>query len=194
HPGDLGKERFIMNVLRKCFAVITVIGLTFFVFGSSAHADKEDDELRIFNAFVSWDPDTITINGSAFGESPQVSLDGIILGITESTGDYIVAILPDNLEPGTYRLVVSKLRHENREGFGHEEWDSLDITIGAVGPQGPQGEQGIQGIQGIQGPQGEQGIQGIQGEPGAGPAGQTCPSAEVVKGFDSNGDIICTCI
>lgn len=48
------------------------------------------------------------------------------------------------------------------------------------------------------GPQGEQGIQGIQGEPGAkgdpgtGPVNQSCPDGQCVKGFSSNGSLICT--
>lgn len=78
---------------------------------------------------------------------------------------------------------------------------------GPTGPQGPKGATGAQGpkgatgAQGVQGPRGTTGPQGAQGPRGAtGPqgvpgnlalAGRSCPSGEVVAGFNATGDLIC---
>jgi hypothetical protein len=66
---------------------------------------------------------------------------------------------------------------------------------GDIGPQGPTGEQGVPGAQGPQGEKGDRGDvgpQGPQGVPGIlGLAGHSCPSGQVVQGFDAQGGLVC---
>jgi hypothetical protein len=172
--NNSGKKGDIMGGLKKSFAVTSLFVLIIFAMGSSAYAKGTTSKrLEIFNAIVDWDNNTITINGENFGEAPQIWLDSYDLTEGATTSDtVVVANLPDSpkLDPGTYRLFVS------RRGFrpDHpEKADIMDVTIGAVGPEGPEGPQGEQGLQGVQGPQGPT---GPQGTPGAqGPAGPTAP-------------------
>jgi Collagen triple helix repeat (20 copies) len=65
---------------------------------------------------------------------------------------------------------------------------------GPAGPQGPAGATGPAGPPGPQGPAGPQGATGPQGPPGEGInlKGQSCPMGQVVRGFDAEGDLICT--
>ena len=71
---------------------------------------------------------------------------------------------------------------------------------GPAGPQGPAGPKGDTGATGPQGPAGPAGPAGPQGATGPqGPAGEgiqlkgkSCPSGQVVRGFDAAGELICT--
>lgn len=62
---------------------------------------------------------------------------------------------------------------------------------GPAGPAGPQGPQGPAGPQGATGPQGPAGPEGPAGE-GIELKGKSCPSGQVVRGFDAAGELICT--
>ncbi len=79
------------------------------------------------------------------------------------------------------------------------------ISWNAVGPTGPQGATGAKGDTGATGPQGatgakgDTGATGPQGATGAqGPAGPngavgtSCPTGQMVSGFDQSGAIICS--
>lgn len=61
---------------------------------------------------------------------------------------------------------------------------------GEVGPQGPAGPAGAMGPQGVAGPAGAMGPQGPAGK-GLASVGTTCPDGQYVKGFNSNGNLIC---
>jgi hypothetical protein len=78
---------------------------------------------------------------------------------------------------------------------------------GATGPQGPAGPAGPAGATGAQGPAGPTGPAGPKGDTGAtgatGPqgvpgnlalAGKSCPSGEVMTGFDAAGNPACTTV
>ena len=71
---------------------------------------------------------------------------------------------------------------------------------GPIGPAGPKGDTGATGATGPTGPagppgpagpQGPTGPQGIPGE-GINLKGKSCPSGQVVRGFDPAGELICT--
>lgn len=87
----------------------------------------------------------------------------------------IVAQLPNDIEPGTYRVTLSI---ENNNNDSKQGFDVIDVTIGhqgATGEAGEQGKTGEQGPAGPMGPQGPRGFVGPQGETGeqgsAGPQG-----------------------
>jgi len=100
----------------------------------------------------------------------RVSLSGERLRLRSANASRIVAELPASIEPGTYRLVVSR-------GPGRFLQAAMDVTIGAVGRQGPAGEPGPRGEHGPQGPPGPSGPQGLQGPSGPqGPPGPSGPA------------------
>jgi Collagen triple helix repeat (20 copies) len=67
-------------------------------------------------------------------------------------------------------------------------------ATGPAGPVGPAGPKGDTGATGPQGPAGAQGPAGPQGPAGEGIElkGKSCPSGQVVRGFDAAGELICT--
>ena len=163
----------------------------------------------------------LRIEGNNFRSSARVRLgdvegDFVELDVISSDRHQLIAVLPDDLANGTYRVLATK----SRSGF---PFATIDLTLGAggepgpqgpegpagpAGPQGLQGPQGIQGqrgLQGEQGLQGERGLQGLQGPPGEDgedgrdgrdPAdllgGQECPGP--ILGFDGDGKVICSCV
>ncbi|HXM42527.1 MAG TPA: hypothetical protein VN924_14835, partial [Bryobacteraceae bacterium] len=105
---------------------------------------------------------TITITGGYFGSiTPGVTLDGATLVVTTYTQTAVTALLPANIKPGSYQLVLTN--------FVLELQAALDVTIGAVGPEGPAGPAGAAGPAGPAGPAGATGPQGSSGP--AGPQG-----------------------
>ncbi len=67
--------------------------------------------------------------------------------------------------------------------------------IGPAGPTGATGAQGPAGPVGPAGPKGDTGATGPQGVPGnLALAGKSCPSGEVMTGFDAAGDPACTTV
>jgi hypothetical protein len=115
---------------------------------------------------------TITITGEYFGSiTPGVTLDGASLVVTTYTQTAVTALLPANIKPGSYVLVLTNEVLDLQGDF--------DVTIGAVGPEGPAGPKGPAGTTGATGPQGPAGPAGPAGANGApgpmGPAGATGP-------------------
>src|ERR1700691_248197 len=85
---------------------------------------------------------TITITVGYFGSiTPGVTLDGATLVVTTYTQTAVTALLPANIKPGSYQLVLTN--------FVLELQAALDVTIGAVGPEGPAGPTGATGPQGL---------------------------------------------
>ena len=99
----------------------------------------------------------LTIQGSHFGQDPEVRLAGALLTVLSSDPGEILAVLPAGLAPGSYRLTVT--RHP-----GHGQSDDFEVTIGGVGPPGPPGSPGPPGPQGSPGAPGAQGPQGPPGD------------------------------
>ncbi len=156
----------------------------------------------ILNAQPNFTNNTLTVNGKNFGtQTPIVTLNAMALSVASSTDTQLVAKLPTNIPPGSYRLIVAvpdKDRDHDRGADHHGDEMSRSaafiVTLGAVGPQGPQGIQGVQGPQGIQGPPGPQGPAGPEGPSGtAAFAGFRCPAGSVVVGFGSDGTPVCSC-
>jgi hypothetical protein len=85
-----------------------------------------------------------------------VTLAGVRLDVLTSSDDEIVARLPGDTPPGTYRLRVADRRGEDS--------DEIDLAVG--GATGPQGESGPPGPPGSTGEPGPQGIPGSPGPPG----------------------------
>lgn len=90
---------------------------------------------------------------------PKVTLNSTQLSVISNGNEQIVALLPVNLEPANYLLVI--YRAPTYALFG-----VFVTTIGAIGPEGPQGLQGIPGPQGPKGEKGDKGDTGLQGPQG----------------------------
>jgi type VI secretion system Hcp family effector len=142
---------------------------------AAAHDRGDRGRLVISSAFADANTELLTIRGSGFGDrTPRVTLAGEPLSVLSSGPFEVLAALPLGLEPGSYRLTVSR-------GRGDGKSDTFDVTLGAAGPagppgpggpEGPAGQSGPQGPQrqpGPQGPQGPAGAPGPQGPPGAAP-------------------------
>lgn len=195
--------------MRKLAVSVALLGMAVLLVGNPASAKKDPKRLEISSATVVWgdrnDPTSyIWIFGLNFGDDPEVRLEDSEspLEVASYSDTQIIASLPENIQPGTYRLMVA------RQGFkpSHpEKADSLDITIGAAGPKGDipehewdetqlhfqkpdgtwgssvdlkgdKGDEGPQGPEGPEGPVGPEGSQGLQGDPGPqGPEGPQGP-------------------
>lgn len=140
-------------------------------------AAQSENSVVITQAAADMAAHRITITGENFSRTqtrPSVFLGRTMLTVISANDTEIVAELPSAAAAGTYLLIVVT-------GTSNQNYDSLDVTLGAVGPtgpqgpqgpMGPQGPQGFTGAQGPQGPAGPQGPQGAQGPSGAqGPAG-----------------------
>ena len=105
---------------------------------------------RLFILSATADPisERVVIRGGGFDEdTTHVALGGRWLTVLTSTPEEIVAALPSDVEPGTYRLVVWE-RHGRRRQV------AIDLTVGSIGlpgppgPAGPPGEPGPPGLLG----------------------------------------------
>jgi type VI protein secretion system component Hcp len=133
--------------------------------------DRDDDSLAITRALADQEQELLTIRGFnlARHSAPKVTLGGLQLTVSSFSPTELLAVLPADFPPGSYRLVVSR---------GHESKriDTFDVTVGVVGPAGPAGPQGLEGKEGpagLSGPQGPEGKPGPQGP--MGPQGLTGP-------------------
>jgi hypothetical protein len=98
----------------------------------------------VYDATVDTKANTLTITGINFGQSPTVTLGGVLpLNVhSGATSTQIVADLPASLAPGSY-LVFTK--------FSNFTVAVFEATIGAVGPRGPAGPVGPAGPSGANG-------------------------------------------
>jgi hypothetical protein len=163
-------------------AVLSV--LTLFAFGSSTTSGQALDshaQLVVAAAEVSADGTTLFISGVNFGPSPAVSLGGTLLqGVTAYPSGTLISVPMPQLPPGSYLLHVAR-------GRGTTQSSAFGVTVGAMGPKGDSGEKGDPGAQGLQG------VQGIQGIPGnLALANLTCGPGRHVRGFDADGQPVCT--
>lgn len=98
--------------------------------------------LQISEIWVDSDNNQLVISGSGF-DSPDVSLgaySGFLVPVSTAE-DEVVVELPNALDAGDYKLIVSQGKN------GNDQVD-YDLTIGAVGPQGEQGPPGADGTGG----------------------------------------------
>jgi hypothetical protein len=133
-------------------------------------------------------PPTITISGKYFGGvTPTVTLDGTVLVVVTYTSSQVTALLPANLNPGSYQVSLTNHTLQLKTDF--------DATIGAAGPEGPAGPAGATGAAGPAGSQGPAGATGATGAMGltgatgpqgpqgaAGPTGATGPQGLTWQG------------
>ena len=124
------------------------------VSAAAAHDREDRGKLVISSAFADANTELLTIRGSGFGSrAPRVTLAGEPLPVLSSGPFEVLASLPLGLEPGSYRLTVSRGRGEGKS-------DTFDVTLGAAGAAGPPGPEGPEGPAGLPGPQ------GLPGQPG----------------------------
>src|ERR1700735_661728 len=116
-------------------------------------------------------------------------------------GGVAFAAIPDSngVINGCYQKNVGNLRVIDPSAGDSCRPSEVPISWSQIGPQGPQGQKGDTGDTGPAGPagpagpKGDTGATGPQGVPGnLALAGKSCPSGEVVTGFNASGDIICT--
>ena len=120
----------------------------------------------ITSAIADQQQEFLTIRGFdlAHHYAPKVRLGGIDLTVASFGPFEVLAVLPPDFPPGSYRLVVSR-------GPGNKRIGTFDATVGAVGPPGPEGPRGLEGKEGPAGLPGPQGLTGPQGP--IGPKGLT---------------------
>ncbi len=150
---------------------------------SAAAHDREDrGKLVISSAFADANTELLTIRGSGFGDrAPRVTLAGEPLPVLSSGPFEVLASLPLGLEPGSYRLTVSRGRGEGKS-------DTFDVTLGAAGAAGPGRPAGTEGPEGPAGLPGPQGLPGQPGQPGPpGPAGAPGPHGPSRRSADPRG-------
>jgi len=130
-----------MHVNSRAAAYLTILG----VLGSwPAVAAIHTPVISEVTTNFSINQPTLTIDGNYFGTiAPHVTLSGLTLVVTTYATTAITALLPANIEAGSYMLVVTN-NETTLTG-------SFDATIGAAGPQGPPGAMGPAGAQGPQG-------------------------------------------
>jgi len=117
---------------------------------SSARADFGPP--IVYGATVDTNANTLTLTGVNFGQSPTVTLGGVLpLTVQSSSGTQIVANVPAALAPGSYLIFVK---------FSNFTVAVFEATVGAVGPRGPQGPAGPTGATGATGPPGASGAPG----------------------------------
>ena len=137
-------------------------------------------------------------------------LVGAVLG-SVLVGGAAFAAIPDSngVIHGCYQKDVGNLRVIDPSAGDSCRPSEVPISwsqTGPAGPQGPkgdtgatggagQGPKGDTGATGAQGPKGDTGATGPQGVPGnLALAGKSCPSGEVVTGFDAAGNPTCTTV
>jgi collagen triple helix repeat protein len=159
------------RIFRKTALLCGILLIGILIMGQSAMAAKWADtpsgiDCIITEAFVNFetDPKTVTIHGRNFEcENLIVTLgDYGSLNVTLCSpypDNEIIIELPTDIQDGDYVLNI-------QTGSSVHQYDTYNLTIGAVGPQGPQGDKGDQGDQGIQGVKGDKGDTGDVGPKG----------------------------
>ncbi len=141
--------------------------------------ERADPVLMIDSASVNLDMGELSLRGTFSGYDARtlaVTMGSHVLQLEGIYQDEIVAYVPPEIAPGTYRVTVAT------KDTGLDIRQGLNIVDVAIGPQGlrgepgPQGAVGPQGLRGKPGLLGDKGPQGPRGEPGLsgdkGPQGQ----------------------
>jgi hypothetical protein len=131
--------------------------------------------------------------GAAFAAIPDSS--GVINGCYQKNVGNLRVIDPsagDSCRPSEIAISWSQTGPQGPPGPQGPKGDTG--ATGATGPAGPVGPAGPKGDTGATGPQGPAGPPGPQGPAGEGIQlkGKSCPSGQVVTGFDAAGELICT--
>lgn len=121
--------------MKKIAVYFLVFLLSFLLLSNGAYSDDDDDDdypkkrLIITSVHVDMEIEVIYINGKNLGKHPYVLLDDHELEIAGvPTNTLIEALLPANLDPGTYRLLVAKRKPKRR--LKASQTDTMDVTIG----------------------------------------------------------------
>lgn len=203
-----------MNSIGKCVALMVVWSVLTLapaaVFGQVRTA--EWGWPVILHTEVDYEAMAIHIYGNDFGTKlPVVKLGDAQLDLQSWHPEEVVALLPLNIRPGSYKLTL--FRPFNKRKMLEA---SLSVTIGGdsstgtrgiqgpsgpEGPQGPAGPAGPAGLQGPAGPQGATGPMGPAGPPGEvgpqGPAGPAGPSGAIdsskFRRIRCSGQSYCSC-
>ncbi len=120
------------------------VAFAVFLASTAAIADEEK-YWQTLSAIVNDDPRIYIYAESDLPAEVEVSIDGIPISCFIET-DYLDCVLPLEILPGTYKLVVYDVSKGKRKAF-----DSALVTVGAAGPAGPQGATGPQGSPGADG-------------------------------------------
>ncbi len=172
---------------RRAWACLAVLGSMYVnPFGGTPANAAVQPVITAVTTDYQVDPPTITIAGKYLGSvTPTVTLDGMPLVVVTYTSTQVTALLPANLAPGSYQLVLTNHTLQLQAAF--------DATIGAAGPEGPTGpagpagSPGPAGVPGATGGMGLTGPAGPQGTPGAaGPTGATGPQGLTWQGLWNN--------
>ncbi len=133
-------------------------------------ASEKDTPIYVMSAKADVDRQRLVLRGDFRAlhnrSAPLIVLGEYVLEVEALNPEEIRALLPADIEHGTYRVTV-----DDADGDGKQGWNVVDVTIGVQGPQG------VAGADGVQGPRGETGAPGPQGDPG--PAGPPGPQGDV---------------
>jgi hypothetical protein len=163
-------ERNTMNTPGRLLTLFS-LGL---LFSTHAFSQKDANPPKVVIVRAAVDPATgrLDIHGENFDakgkRTPSVFLGRSLLTPVSVSSTFIDALLPSDLAPGTYLLIVTN-------GPSAEDYDSLDLSIGGVGPKGDKGDPGAPGPKGDKGDTGAAGEKGDKGDPG--PMGPPGPAA-----------------
>ncbi len=160
--------------------------------GDSSAPDEPEPELFpmlvIESASVNLDIGELYLRGAFSGydlDRLSVTMGSYRLEVVDAYGDEVVAYLPPELTPGTYRVTLSAM------GTALSQRQGLNVVDVAIGPQGLRGDPGPQGEPGPQGLRGEPGLKGERGEPGA----KGCVAIRALRGCrvrqGSRGRVVC---
>lgn len=136
-----------------------------------AHQSSYNGPIVLESAHPDLAQGLLTLRGNFGLRSLTVWMGDDRLDIVKHKSDEITVLLPNQIVPGTYEVIVARSRLTN-------QYDSMSVAVvqygsgGGNGTPGPRGPAGPQGPVGSQGPAGPQGAAGAQGPAGlAGPAG-----------------------
>jgi microcystin-dependent protein len=127
------------GLCRGGLLALALVGL-----GPAAAASDDEREgrkprLTLVSAEADLAGERLTVRGSGFGGHPlNVKLGFVRLAVLTAGPNEFVAELSPGIAAGTYLLTVTR-------GRSKDDFDQLDVTIGAVGPPGPAGPEGPMG-------------------------------------------------
>jgi hypothetical protein len=132
---------------------------------ASSHAD---DQIVLSSAQVDLYQGVMVIHGQFDDRPLGVWLGDVPLPVYQQTNTYVAALLPADVQSGTYEVTVATSTDSGHVGV-------MSVAVGTAGPQGATGPRGPAGPAGTTGPAGPAGATGPAGPAGAagaqGPAG-----------------------